>query len=138
MKFHGVKRWVHSTFESGQPRLCALTMMISTCPLMDAVSTNKQQTLFDVIGFNARHMSVIEDQHKNRRVVIDGTMLGTRGVLEGIYSASVLDSRDAAWTELPLDHSERCAPRMYLHKNCVPRVPRMSFNHKDVVHYSFP
>lgn len=135
--FHGVKHSVYSHFESGEPRLCALTTMITACLLMDGISTDDRQTLGDVVGFNAYNMLVTKDRKKDYKVVIEGAMLGTRGVLEGIYAASALDYSEVAWTELPLSHLDRCAPRVYLHKDCLPRVPGMRFIHKNVAHYSF-
>lgn len=138
VKFHGKRRTIvnYDNYKL-EPRLCPLSSMHGACSVMRSLSEIELETLGNVTGFNLAFWRPVD-----ATVSMRGYVLGTKGVLEALYSASVVDKKDPEWMELPLSLTSSCNSRLYSFSDCsaLPAgAPRLGpYKPGHVIHHVFP
>lgn len=121
-----------SGHQTREPRLCPLMSLATTCSAMKSLSPENVALLGNVTGFNVR---LIYPYHDQKFLHLDGTMTGSKGLIEGAFSGAILKKRQSQWIELPLDATTRCNCRWYKFSDCsllsanepTPKVTDMKF-----------
>lgn len=104
----------HGRSSAMEPRLCPVLTLATACSIASNLAETDKEQLGNITGFYLTSANRDSDHF-----YIAGNVLGTKGLLNVNYRASVLDRNDPAWVELPMYTLSQCAQRVYDAEECL-------------------
>lgn len=104
----------HGRSSAMEPRLCPVLTLATACSIASNLAETDKERLGNITGFYLTSANRDSDHF-----YIAGNVLGTKGLLNVNYRASVLNRNDPAWVELPMYTLSQCAQRVYDAEECL-------------------